>query len=222
MTVFLRELAKCFRAAEGREKMLAARWFANILLALCVALLLDFCSCAKVPKKTATELEDLLSEDLNNGFTKGAFVHNTEKLVEDVGDNVEDENGWAEEEEDEDELENEGQDTGDREDGEEKSEEGDEDDNDTEDQYPGDREDGEEESENGDAYNDDDDNDLDEEENGERDKTEGQDEDEGEDVDDSSDETAMEEANELEIDARDKTNENEGKISRLELKSIST
>ena len=160
MTVFLRELAKCFRAAEGGEKMLAARWFANILLALCVALLLDFCSCANIPQKTATELEDLLSEDLNNGFTKGAFVHNAEKLVEDVGDNVEDENGWAEEEEDEDERENEGQDTGDREDVEEKSEDGDEDEdddedeNDTEDQYPGDREDGKEESENGDAYND--------------------------------------------------------------------
>ena len=219
MTVFLWELARCFRAAEGREKMLAARWFANILLALCVALLLDFCSCAKLPKKTATELEDLLSEDLNNGFTKGAFVHNTHKLVEDVGDNVEDENGWAEEEEDEDELENEDQDTGNGEDGEEKSEDGDEDDdeddNDTEDQYPGDREDGEEESENGDAHNDDDDNDVDEEENGERYEIEGQDEEEGDDVDDSSDETAMEEANELKIDARDKTNENEGKISRL-------
>ena len=219
MTVFLRGLARCFRAAEGREKMLAARWFANILLALCVALLLDFCSCAKVTKKTAIELEDLLSEDLNNGFTKGAFVHNTEKLVENVGDNVEDENGWAEEEEDEDDLENEDQDTGVRKDGEEKSEDGDEDDdeddNDTEDQYPGDREDGEEESENGDAYNDDDDNDLDDEENGERDEIEGQDEDEGEDVDDSSDDTAMEEANELKIDARDKTNEKEGKISRL-------
>ena len=79
-------------------------------------------------------MEDLLSEDLNNGFTKGAFVHNTEKLVEDDGDNVKDENGWAEDEEDEDELENEGQDTADREDGEEKSEDGDEDDNDTEDQ----------------------------------------------------------------------------------------
>ena len=219
MTVFLWELARCFRAVEGREKMLAARWFANILLALCVALLLDFCSCAKLPKKTATELEDLLSEDSNNGFTKGAFVHNTHKLVEDVGDNVEDENGWAEEEEDEDELENEDQDTGNGEDGEEKSEDGDEDDdeddNDTEDQYPGDREDGEEESENGDAHNDDDDNDVDEEENGERYEIEGQDEEEGDDVDDSSDETAMEEANELKIDARDKTNENEGKISRL-------
>ena len=136
--------------------MLAARWFANILLALCVALSLDFCSCAIVPKKTATELEDLLSEDLNNGFTKGAFVHNTEKLVEGDGDNVKDENGWAEEEEDEDEIENEGQEAiGDREDGEEQSEDGDEDDdeddNDTEDQYPGDREDGKEESENGDA-----------------------------------------------------------------------
>ena len=156
MTVFLRGLARCFRAANGREKMWAARWFANILLALCVALSLDFCSCAIVPKKTATELEDLLSEDLNNGFTKDAFVHNTEKLVEGDGDNVKDENGWAEEEEDEDEIENEGQEAiGDREDGEEQSEDGDEDDdeddNDTEDQYPGDREDGKEESENGDA-----------------------------------------------------------------------
>ena len=94
MTVFLRGLARCFRAANGREKMLAARWFANILLALCVALSLDCYSCAKVPKKTATELGDLLSEDLNNGFTKGAFVHNTEKLVADDGDNVKDENGW--------------------------------------------------------------------------------------------------------------------------------
>ena len=169
MTVFLRGLARCFRAAEGREEMLAARWFANILLVLSVALLLDFCSSTKVRKETETDLEDLLSEDFNDGFTKGAFVHNTKKLVEDDGDNDEDENNWAEEKEGQEAI-------GDREDGEEQSEDGDEDgdedDNDlyeedkigeyeddinTEDQYPGDRKDGEEESENGDGDDDEDD-----------------------------------------------------------------
>ena len=235
MTVFLRRLAKCFRAAEGREKMLAARWFANILLVLCVALFLDFCSSTKVTKETATGLEDLLSEDFNNGFTKGAFVHNTEKLVEDDGDNVEDENNLAEEEEDEDEIENEGQEAiGDREDGEEESEDGDEDgdedDNDlyeedktgeyeddinTEDQYPGDRKDGEEDSENGEGDDDGDDNDLDEDENEiERNEIEGQDE--YEDVDDTSDLTAMDDAYEAQVAVREK----EGKILRLKEKSI--
>ena len=235
MTVFLRGLARCFRTAEGREKMLAARWSANILLVLCVALLLDFCSCTKVRKETATELEDLFSEDFNNGFTKSAFVHNTEKLVEDDGDNDEDENNWAEEEEDEDEVENEGQEAiGDREDGEEESEngdeDGDEDDNDlyeedktgeyeddinTEDQYRGDRKDGEEESENGDGHDDEDDNDLAEDENEiERNEIEGQDEDE--DVDDTSDLTAMDDAYEAQVAVREK----EGKVLRLKEKSI--
>ena len=156
--------------------MLAARWFANILLVLCVALLLNFCSCTKVPKETATELEDFLGEDFNNGFTKGAFVRNTEKLSEDDGDNVEDENGWAEEEEDEDEIENEDQDA---DDGEE----------------------GEEESENGDGNDNEDDNDPYEDENGERNEIEGQGEDE--DVDDTSDSTAIEDANETQVAVRE-------------------
>ena len=238
MTVFIRRLVRCFRAAEGRENMLAARWFANILLVLCVALLLDFCSCTKGRKETATELKDLLSEDFNNGFTKGAFVHNTETLVEDDSDNDEDENNWAEEEEDEDEIENEGQEAiGDREDGEDGSEDGDkdgdEDDNDLyeedntskyedyinpEDQYPGDRKDGEEDSENGDGDDDEDDNDLAEDENEiERNEIEGQDEDEDEDVDDTSDLTAMDDANEAQVAVREK----EGKVLRLKEKSIS-
>ena len=227
MTVFLRRLARCFRAAEGREEMLAARWFANILLALSVALLLDFCSCTKVRKETATELEDLLSEDFNDGFTKGAFVHNTEKLVAGDGDNDEDENNWAEEKEHEDEIENEGQEAiGDGEDGQEESEDGDEDvdedDNDlyeedkigeyeddinTEDQYLGDRKDGEEDSENGDGDDHEDDNDLAEDENEiERNEIEGQDEDE--DVDDTSDLTAMDDAYEAQAAVR----EEEGKV----------
>ena len=219
MTVFLRGLARCFRAAEGREEMLAARWFANILLVLSVALLLDFCSSTKVRKETETDLEDLLSEDFNDGFTKGAFVHNTKKLVEDDGDNDEDENNWAEEKEGQEAI-------GDREDGEEQSEDGDEDgdedDNDlyeedkigeyeddinTEDQYPGDRKDGEEESENGDGDDDEDDNDLAEDENEiERNEIEGQDEDE--DVDDTSDLTAMDDAYEAQAAVR----EEEGKV----------
>ena len=227
MTVFLRGLARCFRAAEGREEMLAARWFANILLALSVALLLDFCSCIKVRKETATELEDLLSEDFNDGFTKGAFVHNTKKLVEDDGNNNEDENNWAEEKEHEDEIENEGQEAiGDGEDGQEESEDGDEDgdedDNDlyeedkigeyeddinTEDQYLGDRKDGEEDSENGDGDDDEDDSDLAEDESEiERNEIEGQDEDE--DVDDTSDLTAMDDAYEAQAAVR----EEEGKV----------
>ena len=236
MTVFLRRLARCFRAAEGREKMLAARWFANILLVLCVALLLDFCSCAKVRKETATELEDFLGEDFNNGFPNGAFVHNTEKLVEDDGDNDKDENNWTEEEEDEDEIENEGQEAIDHgEEGQEESEDGDEDgdedDNDlyeedktgeyeddinTEDQYLDDRKDGEEESENGDGDDDEDDNDLAEDENEiERNEIESQDEDE--DVDDTSDLTAMDDAYEAQVAVREK----EGKVLRLKEKSIS-
>ena len=228
MTVFLRRLARCFRAAEGRENMLAARWFANILLVLCAALLLDFCSSSKVPKKTATDLEDLLSEDFNDGFTKGAFVHNTKKLVEDDGNHDdEDENNWAEEKEDEDEVENDGQEAiGDGEDGQEESEDGDEDgdedDNDlyeedktgeyeddinTEDQYLGDRKDGEEDSENGDEDDNEDDNDLAEDENEiERNEIEGQDEDE--DVDNTSDLTAMDDAYEAQVAVREK----EGKV----------
>ena len=228
MTVFLRRLARCFRAAEGRENMLAARWFANILLVLCAALLLDFCSSTKVPKKTATDLEDLLSEDFNDGFTKGAFVHNTKKLVEDDGNHDdEDENNWAEEKEDEDEVENDGQEAiGDGEDGQEESEDGDEDgdedDNDlyeedktgeyeddinTEDQYLGDRKDGEEDSENGDGDDNEDDNNLAEDENEiERNEIEGQDEDE--DVDDTSDLTAMDDAYEAQVAVREK----EGKV----------
>ena len=228
MTVFLRRLARCFRAAEGRENMLAARWFANILLVLCAALLLDFCSSTKVPKKTATDLEDLLSEDFNDGFTKGAFVHNTKKLVEDDGNHDdEDENNWAEEKEDEDEVENDGQEAiGDGEDGQEESEDGDEDgdedDNDlyeedktgeyeddinTEDQYLGDRKDGEEDSENGDEDDNEDDNDLAEDENEiERNEIEGQDEDE--DVDNTSDLTAMDDAYEAQVAVREK----EGKV----------
>ena len=228
MTVFLRGLARCFRAAEGREEMLAARWFANILLVLSVALLLDFCSSTKVRKETETDLEDLLSEDFNDGFTKGAFVHNTKKLVEDDGDNDEDENNWAEEKEGQEAI-------GDREDGEEQSEDGDEDgdedDNDlyeedkigeyeddinTEDQYPGDRKDGEVESENGDGDDDEDDNDLAEDEYEiERNEIEGQDEDE--DVDNTSYLTAMENANEAKVAVR----ENEGKVFRLKEKSVS-
>ena len=174
--MFLRGLVRCFRAAEGREKMLAARWSANILLVLiCVALLLDFCSCAKVPKETATELEDFFGEDFNNGFANGAFNHNTEKLVEDDGENVEDENGWAEKEEDQDEIENE--DRG--------------------------ADDGEEEIENRGENDDEDDNDLDEDENGQRNEIEGQDEDE-DDVDDTTNLTAMEDANEAEVAVREK------------------
>ena len=227
MTVFPRGLARCFRAAEGREEMLAARWFANILLVLSVALLLDFCSSTKVRKETETDLEDLLSEDFNDGFTKGAFVHNTEKLVVGDGDNDEDENNWAEEKEHEDEIENEGQEAiGDREDGQEESEDGDEDgdehDNDlyeedktgeyeddinTEDRYLGDRKDGEEGSENGDGDDDEDDSDLAEDENEiERNEIEGQDEDE--DVDDTSDLTAMDDAYEAQAAVREK----EGKV----------
>ena len=219
MTVFLRGLARCFRAAEGREEMLAARWFANILLVLSVALLLDFCRSTKVRKETETDLEDLLSEDFKDGFTKGAFVHNTEKLVVGDGDNDEDENNWAEEEEGQEAI-------GDREDGEEQSEDGDEDgdedDNDlyeedkigeyeddinTEDQYLGDRKDGEEDSENGDGDDDEDDNDLAEDENEiERNEIEGQDEDE--DVDDTSDLTAMDDAYEAQAAVRGE----EGKV----------
>ena len=219
MTVFLRGLARCFRAAEGREEMLAARWFANILLVLSVALLLDFCRSTKVRKETETDLEDLLSEDFNDGFTKGAFVHNTEKLVVGDGDNDEDENNWAEEEEGQEAI-------GDGEDGQEESEHGDEDgdkdDNDlyeedkigeyeddinTEDQYLGDRKDGEEDSENGDGDDDEDDNDLAEDENEiERNEIEGQDEDE--DVDDTSDLTAMDDAYEAQAAVRGE----EGKV----------
>ena len=219
MTVFLRGLARCIRAAEGREEMLAARWFANILLVLSVALLLDFCSSTKVRKETETDLEDLLSEDFNDGFTKGAFVHNTKKLVEDDGNNDEDENNWAEEKEGQEAI-------GDGEDGQEESEDGDEDgdedDNDlyeedkigeyeddinTEDQYQGDRKDGEEDSENGDGDDDEDDNDLAEDENEiERNEIEGQDEDE--DVDDTSDLTAMDDAYEAQAAVR----EEEGKV----------
>ena len=219
MTVFLRGLARCFRAAEGREEMLAARWFANILLVLSVALLLDFCRSTKVRKETETDLEDLLSEDFKDGFTKGAFVHNTEKLVVGDGDNDEDENNWAEEEEGQEAI-------GDREDGEEQSEDGDEDgdedDNDlyeedkigeyeddinTEDQYLGDRKDGEEDIENGDGDDDEDDNDLAEDENEiERNEIEGQDEDE--DVDDTSDLTAMDDAYEAQAAVRGE----EGKV----------
>ena len=219
MTVFPRGLARCFRAAEGREEMLAARWLANILLVLSVALLLDFCSSTKVRKETETDLEDLLSEDFKDGFTKGAFVHNTEKLVVGDGDNDEDENNWAEEEEGQEAI-------GDREDGEEQSEDGDEDgdedDNDlyeedkigeyeddinTEDQYLGDRKDGEEESENGDGDDDECDNDLAEDENEiERNEIEGQDEDE--DVDDTSDLTATDDAYEAQAAVR----EEEGKV----------
>ena len=190
--MFLRGLAKCFREAEGREKMLAARWSANILLVLiCVALLLDFCSCAKVPKETAAELDDFLSEDFNNGFANGAFAQNTEKLAEDDGENVEDENGWAEEEEDEDEIENEDRDADDE-------------------------EEGEEESENRDENDDEDDNDLDEDENGERNEIEGQDEYEDGDVDDTSDLTAMEDANEAQVAVR----ENEGKVFQSVVKEM--
>ena len=219
MTVFLRGLARCFRAAEGREEMLAARWFANILLVLSVALLLDFCSSTKVRKETETDLEDLLSEDFNDGFTKGAFVHNTEKLVVGDGDNDEGENNWAEEEEGQEAI-------GDGEDGQEESEDGDEDgdedDNDlyeedkigeyeddinTEDQYLGDRKDGEEDSENGDGDDDEDDNDLAEDENEiERNEIEGQDEDE--DVDDTSDLTATDDAYEAQAAVRGE----EGKV----------
>ena len=219
MTVFLRGLARCFRAAEGREEMLAARWFANILLVLSVALLLDFCSSTKVRKETETDLEDLLSEDFNDGFTKGAFVHNTEKLVVGDGDNDEGENNWAEEEEGQEAI-------GDGEDGQEESEDGDEDgdedDNDlyeedkigeyeddinTEDQYLGDRKDGEENNENGDGDDDEDDNDLAEDENEiERNEIEGQDEDE--DVDDTSDLTATDDAYEAQAAVR----EEEGKV----------
>ena len=219
MTVFLRGLARCFRAAEGREEMLAARWFANILLVLSVALLLDFCRSTKVRKETETDLEDLLSEDFNDGFTKGAFVHNTEKLVVGDGDNDEGENNWAEEEEGQEAI-------GDGEDGQEESEHGDEDgdkdDNDlyeedkigeyeddinTEDQYLGDRKDGEEDSENGDGDDDEDDNDLAEDENEiERNEIEGQDEDE--DVDDTSDLTAMDDAYEAQAAVRGE----EGKV----------
>ena len=173
--MFLRGLARCFRQAEGRDKMLAARWSANILLVvICVALLLDFCSCAKVPKETATGLEDFFGEDLNNGFANGAFIHNTEKLVQDDGENVKDENGWAEEEEDQDEIENE--DRG--------------------------ADDGEEESENRDENDDEDDNDLDEDENGERNEIEGQDE--GEDLRPTSDLTAMDDENEAQVAVREK------------------
>ena len=228
MTVFLRGLARCFRAAEGREEMLAARWFANILLVLSVALLLDFCSSTKVRKETETDLEDLLSEDFNDGFTKGAFVHNTEKLVVGDGDNDEGENNWAEEEEGQEAI-------GDGEDGQEESEDGDEDgdedDNDlyeedkigeyeddinTEDQYLGDRKDGEEDSENGDGDDDEDDNDLAEDENEiERNEIEGQDEDE--DVDDTSDLTAMDDAYEAQAAVRGE----EGKVLWRKEKSVS-
>ena len=219
MTVFLRGLARCFRAAEGREEMLAARWFANILLVLSVALLLDFCRSTKVRKETETDLEDLLSEDFKDGFTKGAFVHNTEKLVVGDGDNDEDENNWAEEEEGQEAI-------GDREDGEEQSEDGDEDgDEDANDLYEedkigeneddlitedlnlGDRYDGEEDSENGDGDDDEDDSDLAEDENEiERNEIEGQDEDEN--VDDTSDLTAMDDAYEAQAAVR----EEEGKV----------
>ena len=117
------------------------------MVLICVALLLDFCSCAKVPKETATELEDFLGEDFNNGFANGAFVHNTEKLVE------EDKTG-----EYEDDINTEDQYPGDRKDGEEESENGDgdddEDDNDlSEDEYEIERNEieGQDEDEDGDV-----------------------------------------------------------------------
>lgn len=178
--------------------MLATRWFVIILFVLCVALLLDFCSCATVTKETALNMKNVFDEDFDNDFEKGASTEATQNLAEVVNDYGEDDEDSSEDEQGKDRRNNEIQDTVDIVDNvyiEEKS---------------GPKSENEDES----IYEDDDD--LDKEDGfGEGDEIIYIDEDEDEDAeegDDLSDETAMEQANELEILPRDEKKESDGKF----------
>lgn len=167
--------------------MLAARWFVIILFVLCVALLLDFCSCATVTKETALNMKNVFDEDFDNDFEKGV---STEAYEEDDEDLSEDEQG-------EDRRDNEIQDTVDI-------------DNVYKEEKSGPKSENKDES----IYEDDDD--LDEDDFGEGDEIIYIDQDADEDAkeigDDLSDETAMEQANELEILPRDEKKESDGKL----------
>ena len=179
--------------------MLATRWFVIILFVLCVALLLDFCSCATVTKETALNMKNGFDEDFDNDFEKGASTEATQNLAEVDNDYGKDDEDSSEDEQGKDRRNNEIQDTVDIVDNvyiEEKS---------------GPKSENEYES----IYEDD--HDLDEEDDfGEGDEIiyidQDADEDAEEEGDDLSDETAMEQANELEILPRDEKKESDGKF----------
>ena len=178
--------------------MLVTRWFVIILFILCVALLLDFCSCATVTKETALNMKNVFDEDFDNDFEKGTSTEATQNLAEVDNDYKEDDEDLSEDEQGEDRRDYEIQDTVDIDDvyKEEKS-------------RP--------KSENKDESIYEDDYDLDEEDDfGEGDEIiyidQEADEDAEEKGDDFSDETAMEQANELEILPRDEKKESDGKF----------
>lgn len=65
--------------------MLVVRWFGSMFLVLCY-LFLVFNSCAAVPRKTASALDDVFDEDFRNYIGKGALTQGTESLAENNGD----------------------------------------------------------------------------------------------------------------------------------------
>lgn len=65
--------------------MLVVRWFGSMFLVLCY-LFLVFSSCAAVPRKTASALDDVFDEDFRNYIGKGALTQGTESLAENNGD----------------------------------------------------------------------------------------------------------------------------------------
>ena len=68
-----------------RLKMLVVRWFGSMFLVLCY-LFLVFSSCAAVPRKTASALDDVFDEDFGNDIGKGALTQGTENLAKKNGD----------------------------------------------------------------------------------------------------------------------------------------
>ena len=68
-----------------RLKMLVVRWFGSMFLVLCY-LFLVFSSCAAVPRKTASALDDVFDEDFGNDIGKGALTQGTENLAKNNGD----------------------------------------------------------------------------------------------------------------------------------------
>lgn len=81
---------RVIESSEGRLKMLVVRWFGSMCLVLCY-LFLVFSSCAAVPKKPASALDDVFDEDFGNYIGKGALTQGTENVSENNGDYDEEE-----------------------------------------------------------------------------------------------------------------------------------
>lgn len=70
--------------------MLVVQWFGSMFLVLCY-LFLIFSSCAAVPRKTASALDNVFDEDFGNYIGKGALTQSTENVAENNGDYDEEE-----------------------------------------------------------------------------------------------------------------------------------